>query len=447
MSQIIDPNPPASTYRPQWTFWHRQLATVLLIILGVYAVSLLTPVINMLILAIMLAFLLFVPSRTLAQRARIPYALAVILMYLLLIIIIVVVLLVVIPSLINSVAGLLTEIQQAYTEAARSLQLIDPDEAVIVVIGQPVDISEIVRQLQALTSAPRPVGINPSDNLTDPLRLEQAQLGQLVNQAIGVVASVTGTLASAISSVTGLFSTLGLALFISFLILLDMPITARSVAHNIPANYRREYSLLVAKILHVWNGFFRGQLIIGLMIGLLTWAQLRLMGINNPELLAVITGLISLIPTIGGIIALIPLGIVPFFQGSSVMTDVSPGLVAFLVVVVNLIISQVIWNVIAPKILGDALDLPLPVIIVGVFIGAAAGGALGAFLVAPIMGTFKVVLQYVLAKIAQRDPYPGQDAPFDWDRDLLARPRRPIKIWLRTSELRASRGAGTADQQ
>lgn len=436
MSQESEP-----TYQPQWTYWHRQLATVLLIITGVYAVSLLTPVINMLILAIMLAFLLFVPSRSLTRRARIPYALAVTLMYLLLIFIIVIVLLVVIPSLINSVAGLLTQIQQAYNEAARSLQRINPDEAIIVIIGQRVDVSEIVRQLQALTAPPRPVGISPSDNLTDPLRLEQAQLGQLVNQAIGVAASVTGTLASAISSVTGLFSTLGLAIFISFLILLDMPITARAVARNVPDNYRREYSLLFAKILHVWNGFFRGQLIIGLIIGLLTWAQLRIMGINNPELLAVITGVISLIPTIGGIIALIPLGIVPFFQGSSVMVNMSPGLIAFLVVIINLIISQVIWNVVAPKILGDALDLPLPIIIIGVFIGAAVGGALGAFLVAPIMGTFKVLLQYILAKIGQRDPYPGQEAPFDWDRDLLAQPRRPIKIWLRTAELRASKGA------
>lgn len=432
MSQISEPN----SYQPQWTTWHRQLATVLLIILGVYAVSLLAPVINMLILAIMLAFLLFLPSRSLARRAHIPYALAVMLVYLLMVIIIVVVLLVVIPALITSVSSLLGEIQQAYNEAARSLQAINPDEAVIIVVGQPVDVSEIVRQLQSLTS---PLGATPTEELTDPLRLEQLQLGQLVNQAIGVVASLTGTLTSAISGVTGVFSTFGLAIFVSFLILLDMPITARSVAQNVPLNYRREYSLLVAKILHVWNGFFRGQLIIGLIIGLLTWIQLRVMGIHNAELLAFITGVISLIPTIGGIIALLPLGVVPFFQGSNVLVNLSPGLLALLVVVINLIISQVIWNVVAPKILGDALDLPLPVVIVGVFIGAAAGGILGAFLVAPIMGTFKVLLQYVLAKIGQRDPYPGQEAPFDWDIDLLAKPRRPIKIWWRPGDATASK--------
>ena len=80
-------------------------------------------------------------------------------------------------------------------------------------------------------------------------------------------------------------------------------------------------------------------------------------------------------------------------------------------------ISQIIWNAVAPKILGDALDLPLPVIIVGVFIGAAAGGVLGAFLVAPIMATMRVLIAYTWNKINLQDPYPGEPEPFGWDED------------------------------
>jgi predicted PurR-regulated permease PerM len=161
----------------------------------------------------------------------------------------------------------------------------------------------------------------------------------------------------------------------------------------------------------VWNGFFRGQVSIGILIGLLTWAQLKLMGITNAEILAVITGLISLIPTIGGIIALFPLGLVPLLQGSTVFTEFTNLGVAVLVVLVNLVFNQVIWNVVAPKILGDALELPLPVIIVGVFIGAAVGGVLGAFLVAPAMGTIRIIVVYALNKLAGRDPFPENEAP------------------------------------
>jgi hypothetical protein len=74
---------------------------------------------------------------------------------------------------------------------------------------------------------------------------------------------------------------------------------------------------------------------------------------------------------------------------------------------INLLISQVIWNVVAPKILGDALNLPVVVIIVGVFVGAAVGGVLGAFLVAPIMSTIWLFVTYLVRKIAQKDPFPG----------------------------------------
>jgi predicted PurR-regulated permease PerM len=134
------------------------------------------------------------------------------------------------------------------------------------------------------------------------------------------------------------------------------------------------------------------------------------MGITNAEILAVITGLISLIPTIGGIIALFPLGLVPLLQGSTVLTDISNLGVAVLVVLVNAIINQIVWNIIAPKILGDALELPLPFIIVGVFIGAAVGGVLGAFLVAPTMGTIRILVVYALNKLAGRNPFPEPDS-------------------------------------
>jgi predicted PurR-regulated permease PerM len=116
-----------------------------------------------------------------------------------------------------------------------------------------------------------------------------------------------------------------------------------------------------------------------------------------------------LIPTIGGIIALVPLSIIAFLQGSTVFTELSNGTLALLVVIVNLAISQIIWNVVGPKILGDAVNLPLPIIIVGVLVGAALGGILGAFLITPIIGTVRVITVYLLRKIGQQDPFPGQE--------------------------------------
>jgi predicted PurR-regulated permease PerM len=80
-----------------------------------------------------------------------------------------------------------------------------------------------------------------------------------------------------------------------------------------------------------------------------------------------------------------------------------------LVTGINLVITQIIWNVVAPKILGDALQLPVVVIIVGVFVGAAVGGILGAFLATPLISTGWLFFNYLIRKIAQKDPFPGKE--------------------------------------
>ena len=126
--------------------------------------------------------------------------------------------------------------------------------------------------------------------------------------------------------------------------------------------------------------------------------------------MSVFVGVISLIPTLGGIIALVPVAAIALLQGSTVFTNLPNVTFAVLVVVVNLIISQIIWNIVAPKILGDAVNLPLQVIIVGIFIGAGLGGILGTFLITPLIGTVRVIVLYLLKKIGRQDPYPGQEA-------------------------------------
>src|SRR5262249_18030171 len=202
-----------------------------------------------------------------------------------------------------------------------------------------------------------------------------------------------------------------LGLFLSLLILLELPVYQHSLLSTGTAPFQRDIRLIGVKVMNVWQGFFRGQLLIVVIIGIITFLQLILMGVSGAVGISIIVAVISLIPTIGGIIALVPLALVPLLQGSTVFTQMSNGTFALLVVGVNLVISQIIWNVVAPKIMGDAVSLPLPVIIIGIIVGTALGGALGAFLIVPILGTARVIVLYLMAKIVQRDPFPGDEMP------------------------------------
>ncbi len=443
---MTDPTPPpnyAPDYQPQWSTWTRRLVVVILLIAGVYALTLFTPVIPMVTLAFLLAFLLYAPSRAIVRRTPVPYPLAVVLLYLLIILALLFMALVLIPAFVSGINSLIGTVEQAYTDLQATLRAYQPQHGVVTVLGIDLDLNFLIEpvrnfvlgtQVQAAPTAepgpspdtittPTPEGA-PAGEAGDS-SAQTIDLRQLVESLVNVAGTVTGTLTSAITGVTGFVVTLVMALLISFLILLDVPRLQKAFVEWVPAAYHREYVLLIRQIIRVWNGFFRGQVIIGVIIGVATWLQLTLMGVRNAEILAVFTGLISLIPTLGGIIALIPLGLVPLLEGSSVFTDMSNGTFALLVVGVNLAISQAVWNAVAPKILGDALDLPLPVIIIGVFIGAAVGGILGAFLVAPVIGTIRVILVYVLNKLSLRDPFPGEEAAVAWEEGLLrAGPRR-----------------------
>ena len=166
--------------------------------------------------------------------------------------------------------------------------------------------------------------------------------------------------------------------------------------------------MLIQQIGSVWHSFLRGQVLITFILAVATWLQLTLMGVQNSVLVAILSGVISLIPTIGGIIALVPVAAIALIQGSTVFTDLSAGTFAVMVVIVNLVITQIISNVAAPKIMGNAVNLPLPIIMVGIFIGAALGGVVGAFLITPLIGMVRVIVVYLLRKIRRQDPFPGE---------------------------------------
>jgi predicted PurR-regulated permease PerM len=413
-SDMTTPPPqPNPHYTPQWTEWTRHLTVILLLIGAVVAVMLLRPVFGILILALLIAFVMYRPARYLSRRRMLSYGGAVALSYAVLLVVIFLVLMLSTPVLLDQAAALWSGVERGFANVQTALADYTPDQGITEVFGARIDFNFAIEPVREFLLA-EPAADGEASSLALDVR-------QLLDNALQFGTTLTQALAATVTSITGFFSTVLLAVFVSFLFLMDLPRTEKTVTDWLPESYYREYALLVDKIDNVWSGFFRGQVFIGIIIGVLTGIQLAVMGISNAAVLAVITGVISLIPTIGGFIALVPLSIVPLFNGSTLYPDASGLSVALSVVLINLVISQVIWNVIAPKIMGDALNLPLPVVILGVFVGASVGGILGAFLASPVIASLQVAMIYLLRKVTQQDPFPGEHAPFVVGQGWLAR--------------------------
>ena len=142
-----------------------------------------------------------------------------------------------------------------------------------------------------------------------------------------------------------------------------------------------------------------------IMIGVVTWIGGTAIGLPGAFALAVIAGVMELIPNLGPFLAAIPAIIVALIQGSTYL-GVSNLVFALIVIGLYILIQQLENTFIVPRILGEAVDLHPLVVMIGVLVGANVAGILGTLLAAPIIASIREIVRYLYAKILGEDPFP-----------------------------------------
>jgi len=103
-------------------------------------------------------------------------------------------------------------------------------------------------------------------------------------------------------------------------------------------------------------------------------------------------------------LAAIPAVLLALLQGSSVLS-VSNLVFALIVILFYSVVQQLENNIIVPRLIGQAVDLPPILVMAGVIVGASVGGILGAFMAAPIIATGRILAQYAYNKISGRPSF------------------------------------------
>jgi hypothetical protein len=81
-------------------------------------------------------------------------------------------------------------------------------------------------------------------------------------------------------------------------------------------------------------------------------------------------------------------------------------------------------------VLGEAVELPPLVIMVGVFVGASVAGILGALLAAPVIASAREILSYLYAKLWGQEPFlPKTEELAPTEPSLLEQLRIMIAKW------------------
>ncbi len=139
--------------------------------------------------------------------------------------------------------------------------------------------------------------------------------------------------------------------------------------------------------------YVRGQLIIAGLIGICSGVACWAIGLPDPVALGLIAGVTALIPYFGPFIGAVPAILVGL--------SLSPG-TALLIALLYLLISNVILNIVYPKVMGDAVRLPPILVIVALIAGFSWGGILGMFVAVPIAATLRILFDHIYPRLYER---------------------------------------------
>jgi predicted PurR-regulated permease PerM len=151
--------------------------------------------------------------------------------------------------------------------------------------------------------------------------------------------------------------------------------------------------------------FFRGQVLVAAIDGILVGLALTIFGLPYGLLIGVFMAILGVIPYIGNILCLIPACIIAYLhaQGTAPF-GMGPWAYVGCVVGIFVIVQQINSLVTAPKIVGDSVGLhPLTVIFSMLFWSLVLGGFVGALLAVPLTAAVKVLFRRFIWERQLRD--------------------------------------------
>ncbi len=165
--------------------------------------------------------------------------------------------------------------------------------------------------------------------------------------------------------------------------------------------------------------FFRGQILVSLIDGLLVGISLFFFGLPYALVIGVAMAILGVIPFIGNILCLIPSCLIAYVhfnqeanrESLSWLLGHNPWIYVVAVVAIFLIVQQINSMVTAPKIVGDSVGLhPMTVIFSMLFWSLILGGFIGALLAVPLTAALKVLFRRFIweARIVSAAPSPEQ---------------------------------------
>lgn len=211
-------------------------------------------------------------------------------------------------------------------------------------------------------------------DLGDDVRKMIASKGAELTAVIGPM------LQSILASVADFLTSFVITFMIAAFVLIDVDRVNRFIRSLVPFEYRGQYEELWTSMDRGLSGVIRGQLLICLVNGALTYLGLVIFGIKYSFLLGLLAGMFSLIPIFGTIISSIPIVVIAMVSSDDGFSfGPAIGMLAW-IAGIHLLEA----NVLNPKIIGDSAHIHPVLVIFALLAGEHMFGLVGALLAIPV---------------------------------------------------------------
>lgn len=200
--------------------------------------------------------------------------------------------------------------------------------------------------------------------------------GPLLERVLNSGPSVLSTL----SNLVGWLGQLGFIVTLAMYFMMDYSRVGLGVLHIFPRAWQPTLYQLSEDVSESFGGYIRGQLLLMLAGAIIAFLGLLALKVPNALALGLISGLLSLIPYIGIVLAAAVAMLQAIPQGALIV-----GLVAALFFIIN----QLQGNVLGPLIMGRTVALSASTILIALLIGLAVAGPIGAILAIPMATLLK----------------------------------------------------------
>jgi predicted PurR-regulated permease PerM len=295
------------------------------------------------------------------------------------------------------------------------------------VILQPL-IDQVVTYLKAL-----PAFIANAQATLEGLNLPQG-LEELATKVLVAIQTVQAGFqlssllpaANTVLEVAAVLVGLAVVPFFTFYVLKDAGKLEQGVGSAIPEMWRAD----VFSTARIFNdrvgGYVRGIAIESLVMSLMVFVGILLLGVlisptffEYALFLAIVAGIMEVLPIIGIFIAVIPALLVALSIGTEAVIGVA---------ILYGILSQVEGSIVTPKVQNAAVDLHPALVMMVLILGFAVAGLVGALIAIPVIVAGRDIISYLYLRLGDEPPDPETAAAqFIKPRPPLRRRAQPVE--------------------